>query len=154
MTIDIDPLTGAPIVISSSIVPSAISPTTNSPSGIPTLTEEQKAKFIESPSSDLSNLSVEQIEELNESSTHEPVIHVMPSKSAVIDSVIGKPPVIEATFVPNLVAKIELESKAAILLEMGIIEEEFNGISNIPVNHEYYDLVKRYRSLDSLSKEK
>lgn len=89
MPIDIDPLTGAPI-----IVPSI------------ELTNEQKEKLQLEPKSEVE------------------LIH--PSKSAIIDS---------------------LTEKQEILLKMGMIEEEFNGVSNIPVNHEYWDLLGRYRSI-------
>lgn len=93
MPIDIDPVTGAPII---------------TPSGVPKLTEEQKAK--------LQSASVVEL--------------VHPSNFTVVDS---------------------LNEKEILLHDMNKIAEEFNGISNIPMNHEYYDLVKRYRILSSES---
>lgn len=108
MPIDIDPATGAPIIV---------------PANIPSITRTETPNFVAHvpETAGMRPLTSE-------------VILVHPSKSAMIDSIN------ENKITPD-------NPKHEILLKMGIIEEEFNGVSNIPANHEYWDFVNKYRSL-------
>lgn len=133
MSIDIDPATGAPIIIPDS----TIEPIQNE-----SLTAAQSLELAKSNATlgtpDLSNVEFV-----------EPVTHVQPTESAVINSLPLIPPHESTEDIPvsELRPITEFTPKELILNKMNDIIDQWNGISNIPVTSEYWDLLKQYRGM-------
>lgn len=189
MPLDIDPLTGAPIVTEDSpnfaieIPAEFIEPPIQNQS----MTAAQSIQFVKptteaDPKLGITEATQDELNEVTKSDNRttdspddkenlsnaapvvtseivltdvefvEPVIHVQPTESAVINSLS------EAEIERSKTAESKLTElasrqardnadKAALLDSMNEISETYGGISNIPVNHEYWDLLKRYRGL-------